>query len=68
MKKVRLAAPGHHRDRVRLSGDPDWAVLIRATPDQLDAWLQANVHDAHDVRRVLRLLILAVRHQFPEDK
>ena len=44
-----------------LTADPRWQAIKTATPDQIDAWLTANVTDLASARRVLKILVLAVQ-------
>lgn len=47
--------------RAALDADARWQAMRDASPDQVQAWLDANVTDLASARRVLRLLILAVQ-------
>jgi hypothetical protein len=44
-----------------LKGDPFWTALRDATPRQIDNWLTGNVTNLAEARRVLKLILLALR-------
>jgi hypothetical protein len=44
-----------------LDADPRWVALQNATPQQVEAWLTANVTTIASARQVLKILLLAVR-------
>lgn len=44
-----------------LIADARWQAIQAATPAQIEAWLTSNVTDLASARRVLKLLILALR-------
>jgi hypothetical protein len=62
MKKVTLSAPQTRKDADSLAADTTWAAVSTATPAQIDTWLNSNVSNLADARRILRLLIIATRH------
>lgn len=47
--------------RDALRAEALWTALDTATPAQIDAWLTTNVTDLASARRVLKMLLLAVR-------
>lgn len=61
MKRVTLTANLASQDRATMEGDAEWATLKTLTQPQLDAWLESNVRSLQDMRRVLKLLIVATR-------
>jgi hypothetical protein len=44
-----------------MEADPRWQAMKTATPAQIEAWLTANTTTLAEVRRVLKILILAVQ-------
>ena len=44
-----------------LKGDPFWTALRDATPQQIENWLGNNVTNLAEARRVLKLILLALR-------
>lgn len=53
--------PATELARDALNADAFWSALDDAMPAQIDAWLVANVTDLASARRVLKMLLLAVR-------
>ena len=44
-----------------LEADSRWQAIKTATPDDIEAWLSANVTDLASARRVLKILVMAVQ-------
>lgn len=44
-----------------LTADAHWSALKTATPSQIEAWLANNVNTLSEARRVLKLILLALR-------
>lgn len=56
MTRLSLRADQQQRTLAALKADTDLSNLLAATPQQIDAWIDANVTSLAEARRVLRLL------------
>jgi len=67
MKRVSIVAPATLQRKLDARGDAVLRALINASPEQIDAYLTANVTTLVQARAVLRALALAVRALAADD-